>query len=515
MSAPGKRHRHEDRELWMPLRPAFRPILKRSGFVRHVLAGLPGLVAMGGVVVLAGSVATSDQGQLRERYFHDAVRQFHTGRYDAARLGFEWIVERDGPGGDPEVRFDLAVCLTALGEDARAAVLIEPLAPNDQPGYAPAHVWKACRLWGNRARTPADVAAGEQHLLMAHRLAAGSIEVNAVLGQFYLAGGKLDRAIPYLEKAAHDRPELLLSLARACQGRNDRAGARRWAREARRVFQAKAEASVDDLESRLRWADAEQILEEFTAAVTVLQREIVLKRDARFPRALAQVFLAWSDTQGRTAPADLAGRLALLERGLEQDPANVDLLVRFSTVIRGGGAGADRARSALQTVLARGAATGPVRFALGLDAWKQGRAAEARLHWEEACRLSPQMPAVVNNLAWILATGPDPDLARALETINPVIERWPADLRFRDTRGQILARMQRWKEALPDLELALRVYPDSPELHRALAETYEHLDAPGMAAEHLKRAAAPGPNVTRQRQPERTPPSEPRAASGS
>jgi tetratricopeptide (TPR) repeat protein len=225
--------------------------------------------------------------------------------------------------------------------------------------------------------------------------------------------------------------------------------------------------------------------------------------------------LAWSDALGARTPVNLTGRVALLEKGLEHDPANVDLLVRFSNIIRGGGAGADRARAALQTLLARGGATGPVRFALGLDAWEQGRAAEARLHWEEACRLSPHMPAFANNLAWILATGPDPDPARALETINPVIERWPNDLRFRDTRGQILARMQRWKEALPDLELALRVYPDSGELHKALAETYDHLDAPGMAAEHRKRAAGAGPNAKPQPPPAPAPAPGPRVASGS
>lgn len=141
--------------------------------------------------------------------------------------------------------------------------------------------------------------------------------------------------------------------------------------------------------------------------------------------------------------------------------------------------------------MARGAATGPVRYALGLDAWEHGRAAEARLHWEEACRLWPEMPAFANNLAWVLGTGPNPDLPRALDTINPVIARWPGDPRFRETRGQILARMRHWKEALPDLETALSVYPDDPELHRTLADTYEHLGAPAMAAEHRKRAGPP------------------------
>ena len=137
-----------------------------------------------------------------------------------------------------------------------------------------------------------------------------------------------------------------------------------------------------------------------------------------------------------------------------------------------------------------GRATGPVLFALGLDAWLAGRRSEACLHWEEACRLDPGSPVFANNLACALAAGPDPDLTRALAIINPVIALRPDEPRFRETRGQILARLERWKEALPDLKAALVVYPDRSDLHRALAETYVHLNAPGMAAEHRKRADA-------------------------
>ncbi len=160
------------------------------------------------------------------------------------------------------------------------------------------------------------------------------------------------------------------------------------------------------------------------------------------------------------------------------------LLGRFSDLIRTGGVQGARARAALQTLVVRGVATGPVRYALRLDDWEHGRGAEARLHWEEACRLSPQMPAFVNNLAWILSTGRNPDLPRALDAITEVIARWPGELRFRGTRGHILARMRRWKEALADLEMALIVYPNDPDLHRTLAETYDRLYAPRMAAEH-------------------------------
>src|SRR5262249_52342534 len=157
------------------------------------------------------------------------------------------------------------------------------------------------------------------------------------------------------------------------------------------TFKKRAEADLNDHASRFRWVEAALFLEEFGEAVDALQREAMLKSNADYPRALAQVFLAWSDAIGRGEKPDLATRLALLERGLPLDRANMALLGRFSDLIGGGGDKADQARSALQTVVARGHATGPVHYALGLDAWEHGRAAEARLHWEEACRLSPLM----------------------------------------------------------------------------------------------------------------------------
>jgi predicted Zn-dependent protease len=103
------------------------------------------------------------------------------------------------------------------------------------------------------------------------------------------------------------------------------------------------------------------------------------------------------------------------------------------------------------------------------------------------------MPAFVNNLAWVLANGKDADLPRALKTIDPAVERWPGDPHLRATRGEILVKLERWKEALPDLEAAVKSDSGNAALHRFLAETYEHLDAPAMAVEHRKRAGTASP----------------------
>jgi len=55
----------------------------------------------------------------------------------------------------------------------------------------------------------------------------------------------------------------------------------------------------------------------------------------------------------------------------------------------------------------------------------------------------------------------------------------------------ILARLGRWRDALPDLEAALADSPDDVELHQSLASAYESLGDLDMAARH-RRAAVPG-----------------------
>jgi predicted Zn-dependent protease len=97
---------------------------------------------------------------------------------------------------------------------------------------------------------------------------------------------------------------------------------------------------------------------------------------------------------------------------------------------------------------------------------------------------------VANNLAWVLARDDPPDLERALKLADLALERQPDARRFHGTRGDVLARLGRWREALPELEEGLADAPDNPDLHAALAVAYDHLDDAAMAARHRSLAEA-------------------------
>src|SRR5262249_52502651 len=153
-----------------------------------------------------------------------------------------------------------------------------------------------------------------------------------------------------------------------------------------------------------------------------------------YRQALASVYLVWSDALARNGRDHFGDRLSLLECGLRYDPSNAGLLDRLSAATRLEGPEADKARAMLHGLLANGEAPATVHFALGLDAWQRGKTDEARLHWERAHQLAPQVGVIANNLALVLAQGQPPDLPRALELVNLALEHSPNQANFRDTR---------------------------------------------------------------------------------
>jgi Flp pilus assembly protein TadD len=104
----------------------------------------------------------------------------------------------------------------------------------------------------------------------------------------------------------------------------------------------------------------------------------------------------------------------------------------------------------------------------------------------------PKSGAVANGLAHVLSQPPNPDLPRALATVNLALDREPTNPHFLDTRGHIYLLLGRWKDAAVDLEAVLaRV--DAASVHAALATAYENLGQSELAAKHRRQADAAAP----------------------
>ncbi len=108
------------------------------------------------------------------------------------------------------------------------------------------------------------------------------------------------------------------------------------------------------------------------------------------------------------------------------------------------------ARAELARALASGADAAKVHTALGLAAERSGNLAGAIASYREALRANPERVEAANNLAWVLATVPDPALRAPDEAIGLAqrAARWQAlDPAVLDTLAAAYASAGRYREA--------------------------------------------------------------------
>jgi tetratricopeptide (TPR) repeat protein len=478
------------------------------------------------IVILTGVCATQSPRELQARYLAHGKAAFEAKDYQRALTCYE----RVAPTADPDVLYWLALTAYALGDHGRAATLIRGLAPDDKSGtgYAPAHFWRARQVLASSTADSA-VALSEHHLERALEgdLGADRQVAQALLGKLYLIDkrGRLDDAERLLTQAAPTIRETHFDLAQLYLVRGNAARSRQEAELAVRFFRERVKADSNDHLARLSWAKSAALLEDFPGAAAILTDGLAATNEPIYRAALANMYAGWYDFQKKQA-ASANDLLALLDKGLNYDPASPDLLNRLIEQLQVRGTDADKARETLRGLLARGTvAPAHVHFALAVDAQLRSAAtaklrpalalafaadpnsapapnslalavevqlladaAEAKLHLEMAFAADPKSGAVANGLAHVLSQPPNPDLQRALATVKLALDQEPNNPHFLDTRAHIYMGLGRWKDAAIDLEAVLaRV--DAASVHAALATAYEKLGQRELADKHRRHAA--------------------------
>jgi tetratricopeptide (TPR) repeat protein len=454
---------------------------------RLLWPGVPALVVGVAAVGVVGYAVAEGTRDVTGRYLEMARARYRAGDYAGAMTCYDRLAHLGSER--PEVMYGLARTAEALGYDERALVLMRELAPPDEKGFGEAHLWWATRLLRLPHPTGQYLDLAERHLLNA--IDAGVSDrgtAHGLLGELYLRRGKLDQAEFHLKKAVDSTPQLALRLAEVYLRQGDRARAEATAEQAVKFFQAWTKAELYERQGRLGLADAHLLLGKHRDAEAVLQVGLNATGDPEYRRALSRLYLAWSQHVAATKKDSIGEQLDLIEKALAIDPDNHELVVRLWAMTKAKGKAADDALAVLRKQLSSGKATAMTHLALGMHLWENGKKAEGLLHLEQAYKAAPGMAVVANNLAWLLAESQPPDLKRALELMNTVLERWPREPMFRDTRGHIYYRLGNWKEALSDYQVALPHYAATTGIHRRLTEVYTKLGMKEMAAEHARRA---------------------------
>jgi tetratricopeptide (TPR) repeat protein len=145
--------------------------------------------------------------------------------------------------------------------------------------------------------------------------------------------------------------------------------------------------------------------------------------------------------------------------------------------------------AAVREALITGSSPGISHFIQGTAALVKDDAETATMHLELASELLPNSSAIMNNLAVALTSRGDEHLEQALKFSNAAVENSrTAAPHFYETRGQILFRLKRYLDAIPDLERALE-HPDlATKAHESLATCYAELGDEELSRQHREAA---------------------------
>jgi tetratricopeptide (TPR) repeat protein len=452
--------------------------------------GIPAVLGCAAWLVFSLCLVLKKPLQAQRRYTEIAGRALADKEFETARVASQRLLAM---GVEPRRKhlFDLALSLGGLGRDNEAVSLLGNIAPSDQPGYLPAQLFVAHTLLTRTNVTLQEVRTAEKHLKQVVALDPHSADANELLGRVYVRLGQWELAEKYLGEVVTSRPDLCLMLAVVSKAQGNDVATRGWAERAAKYHREKVEASRKELPgNRLAWADALAMLEDYQQAFVVLEGGWRNYEDKSYLVPLGQIHALWVDSLARSKPRDLASRATLIQRGLSYAPQNEMLLRQLIQLTHLEGLEGVAARDTLQKMLAEGKASAVLHYALAVDAWQRGQPAEARQHFELAYEAAPQLPYVANNIAMILTVGDKPDLPRALAIIESVLQKFPNNPNFRETRGEVLVQLGRPSEAVADLEFALPLLASKTAPHNALAKAYRAMGMAEVAAKHEQLAKA-------------------------
>ena len=345
----------------------------RSRDRRRLHRGLPALLAFVALLAFSTCLFLWRSGDTGSHYAGIADSALATKNFETARIATQRLL---GIGHERrrQYLFDLAFSLGGLGRDKDAISLLGTVAPLDRPGYLPGHLFIAQTLLSKTNATLQEIGAAEQHLKYVIALNPQSLDADELLGRIYVRLGRWELAEKYLNEVVSSRPQTALLLAAALKAQGDSIGARGWAERAARFHREKLEtAKLDIPASRLAWADALAMNEDYKGAFTVLETGWKQYENNAYLSPMGEVCALWIESLAKNGSGDLAARIALIQRGLEFAPQNETLLKHLIALSHLEGHEGDTARRTLSRMLTAGNAPAILHFTLGIDAWQHGQ----------------------------------------------------------------------------------------------------------------------------------------------
>lgn len=484
----------DDRSSLQPI--GFAGAWLRAGEPRDFWFGLPALVALI-LLMLAVAVSAREQQLSAKELVDLAAGARERGNNELAAL---YVRKSAAAAESRQDEYDRGVALLRAGQQDDAVDVMRGLAPEDSRGFRLAHQWllehykqqlgSGQITEGNRQQRAVLAASIEAHCRRLIEFDSRHLEAHHTLAEIESSRGNVPGVIKHLSYVVDKKESarLLYSRLLAAEGRDNEA--KQQAQLAVDYYMQAIDATnADDDRSlqahRLSLATAYMLLKDFKSAGQTLIVDGQPPASDKGKQLLVEALVAQTDEQ----PSNDRGveqRQKLLEQALVIVPDHPLVIARLNDLLQSGGTAQQRAKQTLEKLLAAGVPSWRAHFSLGGLAYRKGDLGTAKTHFIAAHNINSDYLPVINNLAYVLAHCDEPDLQRALELVNRAIEADPDFAEFRDTRGAIYVKMERWHDAISDFEISLKKYPQRIKTHRALAEAYQAIGDEELADIHRR-----------------------------
>ena len=392
----------------------------------------------------------------------------------------------------PAVIYSEATVMAQDGAVHEALRKMQSIAPIEAGGFAAAHLWIAQAIYSRRVTVPEEKRAdlAERHLRHVLHQFPNEPLATQLMADVLGEAGRYGESQALLNDLTGHRcsPYQQIRLARSYWKWGQQDAAHKLAILASDGYRAiHDQGEWLNPEDYLHWLAAEEMLGRPAYGLEVLRMAVstndsydnVLTQADKI--ALRFLSISW-ETGDRELWLDAAERALQIEPILESVQLNI-----LSTASRNAQV-APRVRELMVPFIASGRASARVQTLTADLSMVARNYLQARTDYERILADDETNIKVANNLAWIYGHVKPVDLDKALKLANQAIGFAPDNASLRETRAQILVKLEQWREAAADLEYALNGLPDYYPIHDALAECYSHLDQAELASAHRERS---------------------------
>ena len=400
-----------------------------------------------------------------------------------------------------KVLLQLATVRDQMGEDEEATSMMRRLVAERNSDDAAMWLLKELyegKSWGDLDPNEQDEFGQLLTLLEKNRPQDMGIKQN--YANYLIAANRLPAAIPVLRRLAEVQPMRGLQAAALSRKLEDEVSAKRFAETTLERVGDLHEEEPTNAGLALANVQCMVFLDQHSDAVELLDASIPLVRDEKeklvLRQAMGDVIVAWVgkiEAEPNRTPKEKLRVLKMLQVALQYAPNNPRVMTLVSDQLLRTIEDESEEVQTIRDSLIEGSSLGISHFVRGTTALIKEDVESATNHLMIAAKHMPTSAAILNNLAVAISEREDGNLDHALKLSEFAIKQAkPATPHFFDTRGHILVKLERYLDAIPDLERALAVKALASNAHEKLALCYEEINEPELAQEHRDAAVRKG-----------------------